>query len=51
MKYYKFIFLPTAVLIEKHDVQTSEIISRMSRWFTGAYDRAGGHERNMTKKG
>lgn len=39
------------VLIEKFSVSEKEIISKISRWFTGAGDRAGGRkERNRIKE-
>ncbi|XP_018363822.1 PREDICTED: putative uncharacterized protein DDB_G0278921 [Trachymyrmex cornetzi] len=39
------------VLIEKFSVSEKEIISKTSRWFTGAIDRAGGRkQRNDRSK-
>lgn len=39
------------VLVEKFSVSKKEIISKTSRWFTGASDRAGGRkERNRPKE-
>lgn len=39
------------VLVEKFSVSEKEILSKTSRWFTGAVDRAGGRkERNRPKE-